>query len=315
VPGGQCQTAPVFNGSAAVNGSIPARGIPHYFTTNVADFTTRSDFEVVLTSGSEVQNPQDSTDLVVSLRQGSAPIANESTTFNYDNGKYFYSITSPLAGLFVVEVQNNVSTAVNFTVSITSKTCGQNEYGDSCLAAEDLTNVNKVQNKTGPAYFTVTTNQLVFGVADSSNSSLVAPSVYASFTSTPTSDRNIVDASGKTTNFVNFEAPTQVTWIIFVDAGSSSSFYYWANIPCPNNCQGDDYNSTSTSSNGKCDESTGVCTCDKKYNEIFCEKESGLAAGWIVLIVIACAIVLAVVVGVPIGCYIRSKSKARYERV
>lgn len=129
----------------------------------------------------------------------------------------------------------------------------------------------------------------------------------------------MVSSSGKAVNFIFTSAPasvSNVTWYIATSYEDGEDYVVWANIACPNLCQGDDYPSANATEDtkGQCDEQSGVCTCDDGYDELTCTK-SGLAVVWIVLIVIAALIILAVAIGVPVGCYLRSRRKARYERV
>jgi len=117
---------------------------------------------------------------------------------------------------------------------------------------------------------------------------------------------------GKHGHHPNPPPPPSQIWYVAIAAPSGFSYYIWSGTSCANNCQipGQSGNST----HGACDETSGYCMCNKHYGNLWCTR-TGLATVWIVLIVIACAIVLAVAIGVPVACYLKNRRRARYERV
>jgi len=167
------------------------------------------------------------------------------------------------------------------------------------------------------AYYNETL-QIGVGYEDLSQS---APALYASLYNWPfpTNQSNGYMAGGPSqgsaVNFLNLQLPGfSSNWFIAVQAPANTTFYLWIGMVCPNNCEGNDFASSGNNTHGTCNLSSGTCTCEKHYKNLSCTP-SGLAVVWIVLIVIACAIILAIAVGVPVACYLRNRRRARYERV
>lgn len=278
------------------------------------------EFVLTIVSNSSTKGAVPYDGLQVLARQGGAPYeTGMSFTYDSSTGEYTLQLPGALSGDYYVSVNNTQEFIVGYSLELFAPTCGTSEYGPDCAKATDLTDVQATQTVTNSSaavqYFMIYTQDLVFGVAVS-NATDMAPPAYSTFLGTPSDGYYIVEAKGSATNLLRASAPSPVNWIVAVAPAQGNDYYYWANLDCPNDCQGANY-TFNTTTHGTCDSSTGVCACSDDYkNNIFCAKESGgLGAGWIVLIVLGCALIIALVVGVPIACYVKNKTRARYERV
>jgi len=225
----------------------------------------------------------------------------------------------------------------SFTVSVAVTSCPQNTFpgknGTSdCQApwtivanGTKLTNSSIASNGTSFAvnggwitYFTWTTSNLVVGVVASDHGN-DAPAIYASTVGIPSANgAEFVSANEDAeVNFVSAESPSGdvASWIIAVqavDPEDETDFEIWAGENCANNCS-----STATVNAGSCptgSAANGKCSCNDHYKDFQCSTKT-LKTIYIVLIAIGGAIVLAIAIGVPVGCYIKNRKRARYERV
>jgi hypothetical protein len=201
-------------------------------------------------------------------------------------------------------------------------------FGSNCSISlsniTDLTGNRNLTTMTGTGdyqYFMVRAPILIFGAA-TQKLDVVGPAITASYVNLPTNNSNLLAADGDEVNYIWTDAEfipqgiINMTWFVSVYFIDGEDYVVWANIHCANLCEGDDYltpNATANA-NGRCDTQSGVCYCDDDFNDLTCTKK-GLAVVWIVLIVIAAVIILAIAIGVPVACYLRNKRRARYERV
>jgi len=235
------------------------------------------------------------------------------------------TVFSPMVGSWYYTVTNTGSSKISLSIQVTVHACSHGSVGPYCnQTATDLTN-QYIDNATfvvgtgGFQYFTVRSTELVVGTGLKDLSQL-APAIFASFLSWPANDSYLVAAAGNTVNLVTASIPYQtikyldisnVTWNIAVWTQANQQYYIWANHACANNCT---YNNGTSSGSTSCNQNTGYCTCKSGYTGLWCYS-SGMKVVWIILIVIACAIVLAIATGVPIACYLKSKKRKQYERV
>jgi len=267
-------------------------------------------------------------DLKLYLRRGSAPSTEIYDAVSTTSGNVAsVSYGQPLLGSWFLLIDSN--SVLTFQLDSAQTECPKNMYGSNCSISlsniTDLTDNYNVTTMTGSGdyqYFKIRSATLIFGAA-TEKLEVVGPSITASYLNLPTNDSYIVASSGKEVNFIWSEAehiPRELTgnltWFVSVWFEDGEDYVVWSNINCANQCEGDDFetpNATATA-NGRCDTQSGVCYCDDDYDELTCTKK-GLAVVWIVLIVIAAVIVLAIAIGVPVACYLRNKRRARYERV
>lgn len=257
--------------------------------------------------------------ITAALRRGNAPnIYQNDSAATYQNNEMTLSISDPIPGAWYLSVYNSLNQTIKYTVVFTNTSCPSNTAGPNCTSSViDLTNVYNVSSYTGTGdyqYFTLrNTSDLIVGVS-TEKAEGIAPPIYASFLNYPTSDSNLISASGQVSNYLFGSTDLgNMTWRVAVLASSGQVFYIWANTNCPNNCMGDNYGA-GNKTYGTCDAYTGLCACNSRYGNLTCTR-TGLAVVWIVLIVIACAIILAIAVGVPVACYLRNRNRSRYERV
>jgi hypothetical protein len=165
----------------------------------------------------------------------------------------------------------------------------------------------------GIQYFTYSTDWLLVGVVGASHGTTGAPGVYASSTGIPSSKSSEVAADEAVqVNFLNIRSIEDevVPWIVAVEplSGSDSDgFEIWAGFGCAQNCSGQGTCALDTGADG-------ICECNSGYKDFACSTQK-LKTIYIVLIAIGGAIVLAIAIGVPVGCYIKNRKRARYERV
>jgi hypothetical protein len=238
------------------------------------------------------------------------------------NGTAEFVLTTPMRGVWYYQVVNTGSYEATISVAMESQYCPYGQAGPYCnstvidLTDQPVMNSTWVNGTGGLQYFTVRHTDLIVGTG-TEKLAQNAPAMFASFFNYPSNDSYIVGAKGNPVNLITASVPYQtlknfgwrnVTWDIAVWSIAGQQYYIWANHACANNC------TSANVSRGSCNDNTGYCTCNSGYSGLWCEK-SGLALVWIILIVIACAIVLAIATGVPIACYLKSKKRKQYERV
>jgi len=253
----------------------------------------------------------------------SATTSSTSLTFN-----------GPEQGMWFILLSTSGNVTYDVSVSLQTYSCPAGLYPSltntsECVAANDIigpngdyTNTSVPANGTlftfpasaaGITYFNYTTDWLLVGVVGGSHGSDGAPGLYASATSIPSADSNAVaSAQSAQVNFLNVRTLNEATanWIIAVqplEDSDSNGFQIFAGAGCANNC----------SSQGSCpsvEGADGYCTCNSGYKDFFCSTQK-LKTIYIVLIAIGGAIVLAIAIGVPVGCYLKNRKRARYERV
>lgn len=287
---------------------------------------------------------QTAADFQVAVRRDAFPDAAQnlvdpsqsSTTTGANNSTITTVVVStPEGGNWNLLLSSNNS--YSFTVAVAVASCPPNTYpgknGTSdCQApwtivanATQLTNTTIISNGTTfevnggwITYFTWTTSNLVVGVVASDHGD-DAPAIYASTVGIPSSiGAEFVSAVPEAdVNFVSADSPSGDTafWIIAVqaiDPEDETDFEIWAGENCANNCS-----STATVNAGSCptgSAANGKCSCNDHYKDFQCSTKT-LKTIYIVLIAIGGAIVLAIAIGVPVGCYIKNRKRARYERV
>jgi hypothetical protein len=232
-------------------------------------------------------------------------------------------LESPFVGSWYFTVSNAGPYSFKLTVLMDIQVCANGLVGPSCNeTAIDLTN-QAINNATymigngGLQYFIVNDLDLIVGTGTEKLVGL-APALFASFSSWPANDSFIVASKGNAVNLITASIPMETlkyyhlknvtSWRIAAWTNAGQVYYIWANHACAQNCT---YKNTSE---GVCNIDTGYCACNSGYSGLWCEK-SGFAVVWIILIVIAAAIVLAIATGVPIACYLKSKKRKQYERV
>jgi len=237
-----------------------------------------------------------------------------------------YIFPGPIPGSYYFLLQNSFNHDLTLLMNVTSTICSnQTMVGPNCnQRVNDLTNqVNVTQfNGTGEyQYFLVNKTELLVGIGLKYANS-TAPSIFASFLNVPTEANYVVMSGGNDVNFISssiydLKYDHYNYWLVSVWAKENQTYYLWANSNCPNNCSG---NATNSSPTGSCNTTSGVCTCDSTiYTGLWCfpveNTKHKLKAVWIVLIVLACVIILAIAIGVPVACYVKNRRRARYERV
>jgi hypothetical protein len=336
------------------NGAV-IQGTPVFLNYVLSqNFTTTLTFNLNITSAQALAlnfDASDSTsnDLTVFIRRDAFPAILDGTTAtpvsapdNFtaggENGTYFYTVINPEPGNWFFYVTTNSNVSVPITVSPTLTFCPLGTYpaSDGCVNATSITDVSDNGNQTStsfPAngtaftyqpnatasatvtYFTWTTQTLTIGVGNVDTSDN-APYLYASFVGVPSPESAIASSAEDTlVNFINAETDNAQNWVIAVQYStpSSDSFLIWATVPgnqafpCANNC-------SAHGAEDICNPTTAVCVCASGYKGFDCSGQS-LKVVYIVLIAIGGAIVLAIAIGVPIGCYIKNRKRARYERV
>jgi hypothetical protein len=234
----------------------------------------------------------------------------------------FMNLTNPTPGNYFFEFYNPLQ-STGFLMSYTSSVqyCSNGNLGSNCTQKPT---VLATANVTGPVstgasydYYMINNNTLNVGVA-TKNLKINAPALLTHTLNWPSNQSFLLNAQNKTVNYLSAFAPNpigQTTWYIAVATVPLTPYYIWANEPCAYNCIAPGKNGAAGSTaHGNCTTSNGTCACNKHYGGLWCY-HTGLATVWIVLIVIGCAILLAIAIGVPVALYLRSRQRARYERV
>lgn len=284
--------------------------------------------------------------LTAYVRRGAFPVmqvnntwvsvdANDSFTIRQVNSTYTVTINAPEQGLWYIFLVPTTNNSVTVNASATAFTqCEAGTFpwiGDSTsnmtntcispvtiggteLPANGTTFTQSFVNGSTVAYFVWNTANLLVGVANTGSGD--APYLYASFSGLPLGpNAAFISANDAESNFLYVVSDEPANWVIAVQYPSGSDeteFLIWAGEACPNNCSAhgsfdEDYESI-------CNPNTGVCNCANGYTGFDCSSTK-LKTVYIVLIAIGGAIVLAIAIGVPIGCYIKNRKRARYERV
>lgn len=341
--GPQCNIVPLpVTTSTPAQGSV-AQDAPALVQFAISDTAFFSSVTFTITSSAvatELVNGNETTaGLQVAVRrdafpdptQGLVDPATVSTTTGPNNSTVTtVVISTPEGGNWNLLLSSNNS--FNFVVNVASSTCpagtypGKNGTND-CQApwtilpsGSTLTNNTIIANGTTFAisggwitYFTWKTSSLVVGVVASDHGD-DAPAIYASTVGIPSANgaEFVANQEDAQVNFLSADSPngTVANWIIAVQAlepEDETDFEIWAGANCANNC----------SSSGTCPSGSaanGMCRCNDHYKDFQCSTKT-LKTIYIVLIAIGGAIVLAIAIGVPVGCYIKNRKRARYERV
>jgi len=267
----------------------------------------------------------DNDTLSLAIRREAAPVGDLADAFSSAeaNDTYSLELDSPVPGTtYYIQVINNGNSDLEITLLTVSEGCTSG-FGPNCTSnTTDLTGNPNATLFTGIGdyqYFFVRNATLVVGVG-TEKLQQTAPALLASIFNYPANGSALIASSSQTVNFISAFNPgagsfedDDVTskWFVSVWANDGQEYYLWANTACPNNCAG---SSGGNVTHGVCDVNTGMCDCDKGYGNLFCDK-TGLKLVWIIIIVIVCAIILAVAIGVPVACFLRNRRRARYERV
>jgi len=275
------------------------------------------------TSEEAVENLDEMISFPIYVKRGAPPsLDNSDASFNVslDANLVGFSIPSPIPGRYYFAILDSFSTNVDVTFATELHVCQNNNFGPNCnITVVDLTlahNVTEVNGTGDYQYFRINSTELLVGTG-LINGNTTAPAIAASYVNLPSNDSSI-NSIGLDVNFIWTVRPDLVGqyypyWLISVWANENETYYIWANSHCPNNCT----NTNGSVPTGNCTISTGVCTCETGYSGLWCTAPAKhkLKAVWIVLIVIACVIILAVLVGVPVALYIRHRRRTQYESV
>lgn len=243
----------------------------------------------------------------------------DESEFLGDLGQSFsYVIKNPKTGTYyalVTSVLNETSFNVEFNTSDcnpTANDCGTyniTTYGSTDIEVLNITFTNSAQ------YLAVVGDSLLFGIDVNNTGSAF---VQMDVNSIPTGNLNITSSyqyNVNTSLVLNLQTPSQQNNFVFAllnaDTFAQTAFtaLVWTGSICPGNC----------SSNGNCNPSTTLCTCNSGFNGRYCQTKNSshkkLSTLYIILIIIGSAIVLAILIGVPVALFLNNRKKARYERV
>jgi len=323
LPSGKCQSAPINPFNVPVVATNIQPNTPQYFQYNV--LADSNQFKVVVNSTADSITAATGSNVQMYARRGAAPSSSlYDAMAAYDNttNSYILSVYQPIFGTWYLSVVNEDSAPATLMLNATVTSCQNKTFGPNCNisldSVLDLTNNVSLVEVTGTGnyqYFMVSSDTLIFG-AGTEDLDVEGPALTASFFNFPTNQSNLISAQGNDVNFIWSSVPkgVNITWFVSAWFENGETYYVWANVNCPNLCEGDDYLKANATSYGTCNAQTGTCTCDDGYGDLTCTKQ-GLAVVWIVIIVIATIVILAIAIGVPVACYIKNKKRARYERV
>lgn len=350
--GPNCATNPTpLTGTGATATVTPAT--PAVFSFNIDDTVFYT--QVILTVHFSIPSGQQENHLkrrdttgspvqIYARRDAYPIITNTTSVFDASTSNSTSATTNTTSLTFTGPEQGNwlvlVNTAGNATyfvnVTLQSTACPSNTFpsltnSSDCNPAIPILGYSYVPNNAssaipangttfdfpapsgGVTYFTYQTNWLLVGVVGASHGTSGAPGIFASSTGIPSADSyEIGSADAAQVNFLNVRGfgDEVIDWIVAVqplEDSDSTGFQIFAGLGCANNC----------TSHGTCppdDGADGYCTCDSGYKDFACSTQK-LKTIYIVLIAIGGAIVLAIAIGVPVGCYLKNRKRARYERV
>eukprot|EP01100_Stratorugosa_tubuloviscum_P001753 TRINITY_DN1397_c3_g3_i1.p1 TRINITY_DN1397_c3_g3~~TRINITY_DN1397_c3_g3_i1.p1 ORF type:complete len:505 (-),score=230.74 TRINITY_DN1397_c3_g3_i1:138-1652(-) len=270
--------------------------------------------------------------LTVEVQLNNLPLGKGIGSVTRDQDNVNVSITNPLPGTYYVNItylltQPKVSSSnlrtisagedISYGVSYKTTSCSYLENQKTCdftFLPLNLTIPGVPQpgetNKSIEYNFYSIEDQRVFivgfGLPDEDGT---VPNVFVSLNQIPSNESYLLARTeADPVAFFHAETTNLQDWYIGVQSnGESEEYWIWIGdygYECAANC----------SSHGVCNVYTGVCACDSSYKNYLCS-DKRLDTVWIVLIAIACAVVLAIAIGVPIACYLKNSKNNSYERV
>lgn len=270
--------------------------------------------------------------LTVEVQIGNLPLGKGIGKVTRDQNNVNVSISNPLPGTYYVNVtylltQSKVSSSsvlrasadetVEYGVSYGTTSCSYSDNQKTCdftFLPLNLSIPGEPQpgetNKSIEYNFYRIEEQSVFivgvGLPDEDD---VVPNVFVSLNQIPSNESyNLARTEAEPVAYFHAETTYDQDWYVAVQSnGESQEYWIWVGAygyECAANC----------SSHGVCNVYTGVCACDSSYKNYLCS-DKRLDTVWIVLIAIACAVVLAIAIGVPIACYLKNSKNNSYERV
>lgn len=324
--GANCSLVPVKvdNGTLPTQTAVTATA-PVLLQFDVDDFLTSF---TVLTSLVQTTFAASNSTFQITARRDAAPFVDQfdqptsssssatSNTLLFSNpegGHWFVLITATEDQSVTTTLTTSGCAAGTFPDGSTTGACvSPTEFYPSGTANETLFQANGTTFPFPAAtitYFTWTTETLLVGVVAADHSDTGAPQLYASTTGVPSNNQSEFSRTDEVeVNFLNVGSSdgSEIDWVISVMG--DVDFEIWAGAGCANDC----------SDNGVCNQilsgANGYCICNEHYKDFECGTKT-LKTIYIVLIAIGGAIVLAIAIGVPVGCYIKNRKRARYERV
>lgn len=305
-------------------------------TTTITENVVSITFEITFFSSSSFSAFAPVTYPSVYLRRGAAPLyANgvaSADTITISSGTQqtiVYSVENPIPDPVGWFIAFDSSVAVNASLLLTYDSCSGVLIGSNCsitpldlatFFSQSSEGLLLAVNNTGNVdyFYWYASNHLIVGAADREYKN-TPPNLYAS-TSTPSNITYLYsdDDTDVPAHLINVEIFTNPTYY-YIAVYATDNYWIWYGRPCAGNCTSlttglDDAVCLECSGHGTCQNDQGVCTCNKGYKNFACSTR-GLAIIWIILISIGGAIVLALAIGIPVGCYIKNRKRARYERV
>jgi hypothetical protein len=198
-----------------------------------------------------------------------------------------------------------ISVVGDATFKIVAQYCSAGKLGATCkIAYTEFDNEPGVPYiRTGPSFFVVTGTELAIAVGgvDGYTQEDTAPPVRVQLDARPTALFYLSSGINSKANRLGFSlagvANEQSRYVVWVQADSKASYGIWiptndTNGQCPQSC----------SNHGNCTDY--VCECDDKYNGLGCEHEvKNFTIEYIILIAVGGLLVLSIVIGVPIYCW------------
>jgi hypothetical protein len=259
--------------------------------------------------------------------------SNSSQGFNFAESDFLgdfkihsfsHVINNPKTGTYYALITSNSLNDTNFNVEFNTSDCNPtaNDCGTYNITTYGSTDIEvmNITFTTLAQYLAVVGESLIFGIdVNNTGSAFVQMDVNSIPTGTPNNGTlNVTSSYQYTVNtsvVLNLDTPNQQNNFVFAlvnaDTFAQTAFtaLVWTGSQCPGNC----------SSNGNCDVTTTLCTCNKGFNGRYCQTKNSshkkLSTLYIILIIIGSAIVLAILIGVPVALFLNNRKKARYERV
>uniref|UniRef100_A0A7S4KB95 EGF-like domain-containing protein n=1 Tax=Paramoeba aestuarina TaxID=180227 RepID=A0A7S4KB95_9EUKA len=197
----------------------------------------------------------------------------------------------------------SASEETNTTVSVSFRFCDSGEIGSDCEDYQTLdTDVGEVKKYSKKTVLVFDSSvSVAVGGLDGYEQQSVAPPVKVQIDAEPLpeSEYDILLSEGAEANvaiidMTGISADSKI--VLSIDP--SKSFGIWkvdGTTHCPNGC----------ANHGTCSSQEYVCECDDKYEDLDCGHEiKDFTIEYIILIAVGSILILAILIGVPIYCYL-----------
>jgi len=310
--------SPLGYGDNTVNIVSGGDNDPSYFTLPTSDDANKDRFVKDLVFTFSFDDSEDDTTLTLSARLN-APINGAVVDFLCESKSSGQKCSLPSPPM--VFAQNYFWTISLFgssaiealQVSISQSKCPSGRVGENCVRYEELdTDLGEVSKYTGREFFVFDNIshpiQLAVGGLNGFTQTKLAPPVYAQIDGGPNTNGSwVLKSNGSMTNIIQIDLSSDLDFVgskvvVWVDTKKSYGIWLFdetADVFCADPCD----------KHGSCNNATFVCKCDKNYEDLGCNhKKDDFTIEYVILIAVGGLLILAIVIGVPLYCYLNRQS-------